>query len=64
MENKELADLWSVYASLKTEKIKEYEDEWDAVISQYLTTGRDPDFIKSNQNALHDLRNRSNFERF
>lgn len=64
LENKELADLWPVYKSMKAEVIKKYEDEWDEVISRYLTTGRDPDFMLSNENALHDLHRKQQTERF
>lgn len=61
---KELADLWPIFKAIKQEKIKELEKEWDDVISQYLTTGLDPDFMKSNANALYDLKNKTGIERF
>jgi len=63
-ENKKIADLFIEFKKVKDEKIKEYEAEWDAVILQYLTTKQKPDFIKSAENALHDLRNKQQPEKF
>lgn len=57
--NPEIARAYALFKSIKDEKIKEYEQEWNETINSYLTTGKDPDFIKSNQNALYDL-NRQN----
>lgn len=54
--NKELADLYVLYMDMKDSKILDLQKEWDGVISQYLTTGRDPDFIKSASNAKKDLK--------
>lgn len=62
--NIEMANLFGSYKEFKSEYIKELELEWDAVISQYLTTKEDPDFIKSNENSLYDLRNKIHDERF
>lgn len=62
--NRHMADLYTHYMDLKSEFIKTLETEWDAVISQYLTTKEDPDFIKSNENTLYDLRNKTAQENF
>lgn len=63
-ENKEIADLWTRYAENKKEHKEELEKEWQDVISQYLTTKEIPDFIKSGENALYDLRNQNLKESF
>lgn len=63
-ENKEIADLYTSYKKLKEEKILELTEQWNLVISQYVTTHDQPDFIKSAQNALYDLNNRMTQERF
>lgn len=63
-ENKEIADLYVEYKKTKQEKIQELEKEWDQVISHYLTTKAKPDFIKSAENALHDLHNKPQHEVF
>lgn len=63
-ENKEIADLYETYLKVKQEKILDLEKEFSNVISQYLTTGRDPDFIYSAQNTLHNLRNKEKEEKF
>lgn len=62
--NKEIADLFRTYKADKDKKIIELQKEWDEVILQYLTTKEKPDFIKSAENTLHDLRNRTNQEEF
>lgn len=62
--NKEIADLYIQYKNLKEEKLLEYQKEWDEVIQTYLTTKQEPDFIKSNNNALHDLKKHIHHERF
>lgn len=62
--NRTIADLYANYLVTKDQKIKEYEEKWNDVISQYLTTDKAPDFITSNTNALYDLRNKQKQERF
>lgn len=61
---RELADLWPQYLEQKQKKIAEKTAEWQTVISQFLTTKETPDFIKSNDNKLYDLRNKTTAERF
>lgn len=62
--NKEIADLFIEYRERKQERVKELEEEWNKVVATYLTTNETPDFIKSAQNKLHDLRNKLTDERF
>lgn len=52
----ELYQLMQAYNKIKDEKILEMETEWKQVISQHLTTKRDPDFLKALQNTSHDLK--------
>lgn len=63
-ENKEIADLFIQYKLIKEEKIKEYEIEWAKVIDQHHLTQEPPDFVKSGENALYDLRNKNSPEKF
>lgn len=63
-ENKEISDLYAIYKATKDSRLPELEKEWNDVISQYLTDSDSPDFIKSNENKLYDLRNKNNLERF
>lgn len=62
--NKEIADLYSQYRNTRDNSISELKENWDQVISQFLTTNETPDFIKANQNHLHDLRNKIGKEQF
>lgn len=58
-ENKEIADLYIDFKNQKDIKIKELEEEWNKVIDKYFITQEEPDFIKSNNNMLYDLKNKS-----
>lgn len=62
--NEEISRLFEQYKKAKQEKILDLEKQWNDVISLYLTTDEDPDFIKSATNALYDLRNKTKQERF
>ena len=62
--NREIADLYTIYMANKKERILDLERQWNEVISQFLTSGNDPDFIKSNNNRLYDLRNKNLQENF
>lgn len=63
-ENKEIADLYLDYKTRKLDMVQELEKEWREVISQYLVDEDPPDFVKSAQNQLYDLRNKTNKENF
>lgn len=56
--NLEIANLFVDYRERKDLHILDLITEWDAVISQHLTSKRDPDFIKSGSNTLYDLNNK------
>lgn len=62
--NVEISELYRAYIAQKQERIKVQAEEWDGVISQFLQTGEDPDFIKSLNNNLYDLRNKNAQENF
>lgn len=62
--NKEIADLWTQYFQLKEQKIAERQHNWDQLISEHLTSKSVPDFIKSEFNALYDLKNKNTQEKF
>lgn len=53
-----MADLYLTFKERKEEHTLDLIEEWETVISQYLTTKDKPDFIKSAENYLHDLRNK------
>lgn len=62
--NEEISNLYRIYKSRKDSLLPELEAEWREVILQHLTSGERPDFIKSAENALHDLRLKNKEERF
>jgi len=62
--NKQIAEMWVLYKLNKEEKIQELEKQWDNLISHYLTTKEAPDFIKSEQNKIHDRQTKNMNERF
>lgn len=53
--NKQIADLYIYYRKLKDEKIEELEKEWQEVMTDHLINQKQPDFIKSGENALYEL---------
>lgn len=63
-ENLELANLYIQYKSMKDEKIKELEMEWNTFLSEIKETKLVPEFVLSNENTLYDLRNKNNKEIF
>lgn len=63
-ENKEIADLFIKYKTVKEQKIVELEKEWEVILAQTYETKSVPDFIKSCENALYDLKNKNNQEKF
>lgn len=62
--NKEIADLYKYFKTLKDEFIGEKKKKWQQTLDQYLTTKENPDFIKSAENYLYDLNNKQKQERF
>lgn len=63
-ENSQISDLYIHYRSIKDEQIEKIKEEWDKVIQTHLNTGEKPEFIKSAENALYDLKNKLNIEQF
>ena len=55
-ENKQIADLYAYYLTIKHEKIKEMEEQWNEVIMTEFDTKEKPDFIKSAENALYQVK--------
>lgn len=64
LENKEIADLYKEYLKNKELRLSELVSEWEEVISQYMESDEPPDFQKSGENALYDLKNKNTLERF
>lgn len=62
--NIRIANLFIQFRDLKQEKILDLEREWSELISEHLTSRESPDFIKSASNALYDLNNNNQQERF
>ncbi|WNK13277.1 MAG: replication initiator protein [Microvirus sp.] len=63
-ENKELALLYDRFKKQKQQHILELEAEWNEVINKHLETGQEPDFLKSANNYLHDLKQKNSKENF
>lgn len=61
--NKEIADLFLQFLDRSKAEALERVEEWRELIS-LLTPGEEPDFLKANRNALHDLINKNRMERF
>lgn len=55
-ENKQIADLYVNYLTIRQEKIKELEENWQETIMTEYDTKEKPDFIKSAENALYQLK--------
>lgn len=64
LAKQEIADLYIEFRNTQNNAILELQKNWDEVISHYLTTKEDPDFIKSGSNTNYDLKNKQTFERF
>lgn len=62
--NKDLADIYTRYINKKRMKIEELTEEWDLLVFNYIQTKAKPDFVKSGENALYDLMNRTNNQQF
>lgn len=62
--SREIAELFILYSERKAEIVKDLEAEWQEVISRYVKDFSEPDFVKSAQNALYDLRNQITEEKF
>lgn len=62
--NKLLADLWVSYQRRKEDLIKDRSLEWQQFIVDHLQSLSDPDFVKSEQNYLYDLKNKQTNEIF
>lgn len=60
----EISRLYSSYLLQKEDQIEILVEEWQDTLQQYLTTKNDPDFIKSLNNNLYDLRNKHHEEKF
>lgn len=56
--NKEIADLFMYYEKIKKEHIQDLSLEWEETLKNFLTTGEDPEFLKSNENKMYDLKNK------
>lgn len=61
--NLEVADLYSVYLTKKQERVEERKADWEKFLSEY-DISVNPDFVKSGDNALYDLKNKLTNERF
>lgn len=54
--SRRLADLYLHYRDVKDSFIKKLSEQWDQVVLEYLTSDKQPDFIKSGENQLYDLK--------
>lgn len=60
----EISELYKTYDAKKRLHIEEKTIEWQDLMKVILTEKLEPDFIKSNSNALYDLQNKNKPERF
>lgn len=63
-ENRDIADLFQMYKSMKNEKVLELEKEFEETVNEYLGTKQTPTFVKSGANAIYDLNKKNLQERF
>lgn len=63
-ENKDIADLFSQYELRKKERLQDLESEWNLFIQEHLTDKSTPDFIKSEQNTIYDLKHKQLGDKF
>lgn len=61
---KALADLYYQYKLNKQEYVAELEKEWNTTVQKFIDTHETPDFRKSADNALYDLKNKTQIEQF
>lgn len=64
LENKEIADLYHQYTLNKQKLLLDTIQEWETFIMDQWNSEIEPDFKKSGDNALYDLKNRNNTENF
>lgn len=62
--NKEIAELYPIYQERKKEFIKEKEALWKETMKKHLETGKQPDFARSGENQLYDLKRKISKEIF
>lgn len=62
--NREIADLYIKYSEMKQEKIQQLTTEWEEFIQTNSVTKETPEFVKSGENALYDLKNKTTKENF
>lgn len=55
--NFEISQLYQLFKERKDERIKKLEEDWDEFIAQNIYN-HNPDFVKSAENYLYDLRNK------
>lgn len=62
--NREIADLYVQYKVQKKLKIKELEEAWRVFINDHQQQKTTPDFVTSCENAMYDLKNKTQQENF
>lgn len=62
--NREIAELFKGYRSMKAERVLELEREWDEFISLHLTEKTEPDFMKAASNTIYDLTKKQMGDKF
>lgn len=62
--NKKIADLFQIFLQIKKIKLDELVSDWDDYIEQNLFSKETPDFMKSAQNYIHDLKNKQHLKEF
>lgn len=61
---KKIADLYVTFQTLKQEYLEQIKTEWEDSIQDFIYTNEKPDFRKSAENYLYDLKNKQQPEKF
>lgn len=54
----EIAKLYIGYKQQKEKLVEEFEKQWNDILTTYIKTKEDPDFVKTGSNLLYDLNNK------
>lgn len=63
-ESLAIANLYKGYAQIRERYQMELQQQWDEFMEEYLCNRETPDFVLSGANALYDLKNKQQTERF
>jgi hypothetical protein len=62
--NPEISQLYIDYDKRKKEAIRDRQEDWQMEMDRYIQTGLEPSFVQSLDNALYNLKNKTQQEKF